>query len=282
MVFLAGDRDRVVVSERPLAVPGGTLRRRGPVPLTWAARGDRIGLHGSALRAHLAAIGLAAVATTLATALAGGLVARMAGIALVAVTLRAALVYRRTNRTAARLHDGAYALTGVTERADLERALSLVDQIWDNRRRLPALAGTDDAAPLLNRAIGELCAALRRREQLAAIHTDLARRSTAGLPATSVAVQADREQRARAAALWDAVSQEVAGHLAALGAAADAGTGLLRELSLIEQTRRTAAALDAVDFPTAGPAGVEVATRTAAFAAACRELDRRYGAAVHA
>jgi hypothetical protein len=288
MVFLAGDRRKVVISPKRLRVAGGTKRLRGPVEEHRASGHDLVELHGSSLRGHLVVLLAAGAGCVVTTATGAPALTRLlVGLLLLATLARTWTVALRTRRIAHRLrHDEAtFALTATPDRATLDEALTLVDRIWHNQRLLPDLLGPVDTVPLLERAVAETAAALRRRQRLREIRAEQGTRKTAGLPASSAAVLAHQEQRTRAAGLWADADREVHQHLAALRATADAGTDLMREVELGHAARRTRAALDDVEAgagPVADRAGTEMDRQTTAYVTAYRELTRRYGAEVYA
>lgn len=192
MVFLASDRDKIVVADERLVVPGGSVRWHGSIPETRARGRDRVDVHGSAFRAHLVAVAVTGLTCAVALSLDLGTAARVCGLLLVAATVRAALVHRHTSQIAARLRAGtAYTIRDAEDRATFLAALGLVP-----------------AADV--REIGVL---LRRRQRLREIRDELAARGAVGLPPGCR--EADREQRARADELWAETEHALSERLAA-------------------------------------------------------------------
>jgi hypothetical protein len=192
MVFLAGDRDKLVVSDERLVVPGGSVTRHGPAEEARARGRDRVDLPGSSFRTHLVAVAVTGLACAVALSLDAVTAARICGLLLVAATVRAALVHRHTSRIAARLRDGsAWAIRDTEDRATFTAALTV----------LPAAD------------VEEIGTLLRRRQRLREIRAELDARGTAGLPPGCL--EADREHRARTEELWAETDHALRERLAA-------------------------------------------------------------------
>ncbi|WP_285680007.1 hypothetical protein [Actinoplanes sp. NBRC 103695] len=179
MVFLAGDRDKIVVSDERLVVPGGAVTWHGPIEEARARGRDQVDVPGSSFRAYLVAVAVTGLTCAVALSLDALTAARVCGLLLLAATVRAALIHRHTSQIAARLRDGsAYAISDPEDRATFTSALTV----------LPAAQ------------VEEIGALLRRRQRLREIRAELDARGTAGLPPGCL--EADREHRARTDELW--------------------------------------------------------------------------------
>jgi hypothetical protein len=280
-MFVISDRHKVVVSDRALPVAGGRVRRHGPVHEVQARGDDTIGLHGSSFASHLGALLTAGIVCAIAASVGAEPVARIAVLVLIVAVVRAAVVLRRTDRTARLLRDGSAGLVVISapeDRDDLEVTLKYVGQIWEHRRRID---GLPDPSPLLTQAVREVGLALRRRQDLRIIRADIAGLIRDGLTVGSAALEADRLQSSRADMLWKEAHRDVAGHLAGLYETVEAGAALVREIELGDAARRTRNALDAVQagggVPIGEGASANLERQTRAFAEAYRKLSVRYG-----
>jgi hypothetical protein len=284
-LFVVHDTGASVVSWQRLAAAGSRTTRYGAVTVLHARDGDRIGVHGSALRRHLAGtVGLGLV-TFLVTLGGPNIVSRICAVAIIVVVIRGIQLFRLTARTSVALAtrpqlDSYRLLTSPLERDDLIEAVGLAGRIVGNSGRLQSLIDPNEAAVSVASAVWEVAGVLQRRQQLRAVLTGLARHDSPDLPTDSPAVRAGRAERARAEEAWQALLQETSAHLAALRTAADTGDSLLREWDFGDEARRARVSLDQLGLTGAPPGprhAEELADRTKAVVAAYRQLAVQHG-----
>jgi hypothetical protein len=280
------DAEKTVVALRPVRLRAGRARTR---PLGMIAESTPVeGTGRTPAQRIVAAARLGAVSFLLI------MVLDRLGIAWTVPTAVAALTLgqyvRAQARSAAtgvfalpRSADAAHVLVAAADRETFARCLATAHRI---RATWPALGDMIDpvqADLLLSRALWDLATVLGRRQEIRRIRDELYAARVDGLPADSPAVRALAEQRGEVERLWDDVNTDVRRHAETLVAAAAAGESLIRE----QQVGRTArdaqllvAQLTAARYTGGQPieiAGQDLAERTAAVAAAYRDLAARYG-----
>jgi hypothetical protein len=133
--------------------------------------------------------------------------------------------------------EGGIELTAAAERTAFDRAVTVADRVAKTWPALDGLIDVPEAENLLAEALWEIAGGLARRQELKAVLAQLTRPDFAAAPpADATAAKLQTQIRATKEAL-SAVEIDLAGRLASLGRAEEAGRTLIREREMHEAIR---------------------------------------------
>ncbi|WP_051807940.1 hypothetical protein [Actinoplanes subtropicus] len=251
-LYVAKDRNRTVVSRTGLRVPGGRgLRVPGGrrVRRAWGSLAEER-VPGHQVRVDptlptILVIGLPTIVAVLAVLrYFGPMMALVAGLVVLCLTgflvprfVRRYLVRRHLGRRGIVGLEGGIELTAAAERTAFDRAVTVADRVAKTWPALDGLIDVPEAENLLAEALWEIAGGLARRQELKAVLAQLTRPDFAAAPpADATAAKLQTQIRATKEAL-SAVEIDLAGRLASLGRAEEAGRTLIREREMHEAIR---------------------------------------------